>query len=76
MEGDEALEVLRGASDLHVTKGRKVVSFDLVGDRPPDGELLKLLLGRSGRLRAPVVRFGTVVLVGYDADVMTRVFGT
>ena len=35
---------------------------------PGDDELLKLMLGRSGTLRAPTLRRGKTLLVGYNAD--------
>lgn len=52
---------------MHVAKGKKIVSFEMA-DKPSDDELLKLMLGRSGTLRAPTLRRGTTVLVGFNAD--------
>ena len=52
--------------DLYVTKGKKVVHVDLRGGRPPKAELLGLLLGPSGNLRAPTVRRGRTLIVGFD----------
>ena len=37
-------------------------------DAPNDEELLKLMLGRSGTLRAPTLRRGKTLLVGFNAD--------
>jgi arsenate reductase-like glutaredoxin family protein len=48
---------------------------DLVSDRPDDEALLALLLGRSGKLRAPTIRTGTRVLVGYNAEIMEDLLG-
>lgn len=42
--------------------------FALPAERPSDEELLALMLGRSGKLRAPVVRTGNRLIVGYNAD--------
>ena len=52
--------------DLYVTKGKKVVHVDLRASRPPKAELLGLLLGPSGNLRAPTVRRGRTLVVGFD----------
>ena len=71
--GDEALGVLAGVKDLCVAQGKKVRQVDLVSARPADDELLELLLGRSGKLRAPAIRKGTTLLVGYHPDFLTRV---
>ena len=56
IEGDDALKALEGVRTLLVAKGRKVERFDLADDRPGDEELLSMLLGRSGKLRAPAMR--------------------
>ena len=70
MEGEEALELLAGVRELVVAKGRKTLHFDLAGDRPDDEELLAVMLGRSGKLRAPAIRVGDRFLVGYNADLL------
>lgn len=54
-----------------MAKGRtKIVRVDLQGDRPDDDTLLDLMLGRSGRLRAPTLRSGPRLFVGYNAEMM------
>lgn len=70
IEGDDALRVLDGVHHLRVAKGRKSVDIDLRRDRPSDEELLSLLLGRSGKLRAPSLRVGRTLIVGYSADLL------
>jgi hypothetical protein len=69
---DGALSVLQGVKDLYVAKGQKVLHFDLARNRPPDDELLPLLLGRSGSLRAPTLKVGTRMVVGYNADALKK----
>lgn len=75
IEGDQALAVLDGITDLYVAKGKKTVHLDLTHERPGDDELLALLLGRSGKLRAPVVRTGSRLIVGYNADILSEQLG-
>ncbi|NNF12760.1 MAG: hypothetical protein HKN72_06035 [Gemmatimonadetes bacterium] len=70
IEGEEALKILEGVDDLFVAKGKKTLHLDLTKERPADDELLALLLGRSGKLRAPVVRSGSRLIVGYNADIL------
>ena len=70
MEGEAALAVLEGVRELLVARGRKVLAVDLEQDRPSDCKLLALLLGRSGRLRAPTIRSGPRLLVGYNEELM------
>ena len=53
-------------SEVYVTKGKKVLRFDMRRN-PPDGDtLLSALLGPNGNLRAPTLRLGSILLVGFD----------
>ena len=70
--GEDALALLEGVDELWVAKGRKVVRFDLRRDRPTDEELLSVMLGRSGKLRAPTSRVGRRLLVGYNEDLLSE----
>jgi arsenate reductase-like glutaredoxin family protein len=65
-----ALELLEGVTDLFVARGKKTVHLDLATTRPSDEELLGLLLGRSGTLRAPTLRRGGTLIVGFNPDVL------
>ncbi|MBK8166695.1 MAG: hypothetical protein IPK64_12200 [bacterium] len=56
-------------------KGPKVAVFDLATSPPKDAELLELLLGTTGNLRAPVVVSGSTVLVGFNADIYADELG-
>jgi arsenate reductase-like glutaredoxin family protein len=71
IEGEAALAVLDGVRHLHVAKGKKIESFDLKTDRPSDDELLGMMLGRSGKLRAPALRTGDTLVVGFNQDVLS-----
>lgn len=68
---DDALALARAATIVHVAKGKKIVSFEMA-DAPSDDELLAVMLGRSGTLRAPTLRRGTTLLVGFNADLYQR----
>ena len=51
-----------------VAKGKKVVTFDLRKDLPDDETLLAHLLGPTGNLRAPTLRRGKTLYVGFSED--------
>ena len=53
-----------------MAKGKKSLFFDLEKQRPSDKELLGLLLGRSGKLRAPAIRIGRRLIVGYNSELL------
>ena len=64
-------------TELCVARGRKVVRVDLsADDRPPDSELARLMVSRWGRLRAPTLKVGTTLVVGFNRDMFASVFGT
>jgi hypothetical protein len=67
--------VLKGVDQLYVAKGKKVVPVDLARAKPPRAELLGLLLGPTGNLRAPTLRKGRTLLVGFDEATYTRLLG-
>jgi arsenate reductase-like glutaredoxin family protein len=66
----EALALVGKARRLWVAKGKKVVELDLKRDSPSDEDLLALILGPSGNLRAPVIRRGVTLFVGFEPDVI------
>ena len=67
LKGPEALALARAAQQLYVAKGKKIVHVDLKRDAPDDATLLSLMLGPTGNLRAPTVRHGKTLIVGFDA---------
>ena len=71
----EALDLLAGMSSLVVAKGKKVTRVDLRKDRPEDAALVALKLGPTGNLRAPTLIVGKRVIVGFNDDLYTEVFG-
>ena len=45
-----------------------MVMLDLKGNRPADEEILALLIGPTGNLRAPTARVGKTMLVGFNEE--------
>ena len=62
----EALQLARGADKLYVSKGTKLIHLDMKKDKPDDETLTKLLMGPTGNMRAPTLRVGKTLLVGFD----------
>jgi hypothetical protein len=67
--------VLAEVDEMYVAKGKRVVHVDLRSGRPPRDELLKLLLGPTGNLRAPTLKKGRTLLVGFEAAIYAKVLG-
>lgn len=64
----EALALARSAARVVAARGKKIVTFDIKKDRPDDDTLLAHLLGPSGNLRAPTIRVGNTLLIGFSED--------
>jgi hypothetical protein len=60
----QALELLKGADELYAAKGKKVVHVNLRESKPESA--IDLMLGPTGNLRAPTVRRGRTLIVGYE----------
>ena len=71
----DALKLARAASELYVAKGKNVVHLNMKRDKPDDATLAKLLLGPTGNLRAPTLRVGKTLIVGFDEPTYSKVFG-
>ena len=62
------------ANRLFAAKGKKVVEVDLKKEKPGDDELLKLMLGPTGNLRAPTLVVGKNLVVGFNEEMYDSVF--
>jgi len=56
-----------------IAKGKKLVSFHMRKDAPDDDTLLAHMLGPTGNLRAPTLRAGTTLIVGYNEEAYRHV---
>jgi hypothetical protein len=53
---------------LWVARGKGVLYLDMRKDPPSDAQLKKLLIGPSGNLRAPTIRCGRKMFVGFHPE--------
>jgi hypothetical protein len=72
---DEALALAKAAARIVVARGKKVVTFDMRHDPPDDATLLAHLLGPTGNLRAPTLRKGKTLLVGFSEAAYDELLG-
>lgn len=68
----DAAALAKQASRVIVAKGSKVAEF-------PGGkagkDVLAAMLGPTGNLRAPTIRAGKTILVGFNEEVFEKIFG-
>jgi hypothetical protein len=72
IKGDAALGVLKDVDEIYAAKGKQVIHMDLRAGKPARVELLAVLLGPTGNLRAPTLRKGRTLIVGFDETTYKR----
>lgn len=72
---EAALKLTEEVSEVIAAKGKKVVRFNLAKDKPSRDDLLAVLMGPSGNLRAPTLRKGKKLLVGFEPTAYAEVLG-
>ncbi len=71
----DALALAKKSKRVIATRGKNVVTFDMKKDKPTDDELLAVLLGPTGNLRAPAAVVGDTLVVGFSPEVYAEVLG-
>ncbi len=72
---EKAVELAEQASQVYVCKGKRVNHFSMKKDSPDEATLTKLMLGPTGNLRAPTLRKGKTLVVGFNAETYQALFG-
>jgi len=65
--------MLKSASKLIAMKGKKIVEFDVKSSISQDA--VQAMLGPTGNMRAPTLRVGKSLLVGFNEEVFSQKFG-
>ena len=69
----DAMGMLKGAEVLIAARGKKVERLDLGAERPDKATVERLMLGPTGNLRAPTLRVGRTLVVGFDEETYRKV---
>ena len=69
----DAAQLAKKASLVIVAKGKKVSEFKTGGKAGK--AVVDAMLGPTGNLRAPTIKKGKTVLVGFNEEVFSEVFG-
>jgi arsenate reductase-like glutaredoxin family protein len=62
-------------NELVAAKGKKVERIDLRKGKPDKATVARLMIGPSGNLRAPTLRVGKKILVGFDEESYEKLLG-
>lgn len=69
----DAEALLKAADEVYVAKGKKVLHFKM--KQADMDEVLAVVLGPTGNLRAPTFRSGKTLVVGFDEAAYSAVLG-
>jgi hypothetical protein len=72
---EQAIQLARSARRVVAARGKKVVVFDMEKDQPDEDSLAAHLLGPTGNLKAPTLRIGDILLVGFGETAYQRILG-
>ena len=75
MQEKDALALVKQVNEIYAAKGKKVIHLNMKKDQPDDAALCKIMLGPTGNLRAPTLRKGKTLVIGFDEETYRRVFG-
>ncbi|MCF6186218.1 MAG: hypothetical protein L3J49_01910 [Desulfobulbaceae bacterium] len=73
IEGDDAWNLLAASDRIVVGRGKKVAVYD--PNKDDKDEILKICLGRTGNLRAPTLKIGRLLVVGFNDDMYAEYVG-
>jgi hypothetical protein len=72
---DEALRLAKSVKRVVTGRGKTVVTFDMKTNPPDDDTLAAHLLGPTGNLKAPTLKVGDTLLVGFNEEAYRQVLG-
>jgi len=70
----DAMGLLEGVDEVISSKGPRIERL-LMKDRPSEAALAKLMIGPTGRLRAPTARIGRRLVVGFNEATYREALG-
>ena len=75
MTARAALALAQDVDEIYAAKGKRVVHLDLRRAKPDAAALRGILLGPTGNLRAPTLRTGRTLIVGFDEGTYAKLLG-
>lgn len=67
IDGDQAWQLISEFNTVHIGKGKKTLTFKPSPENKD--EILKAAMGRSGNLRAPTIKTGQAIIIGFNEDI-------
>ena len=71
ISGDAVWDTLESGTRIVVAQNKKIKEFDVEPNNKE--EILASVCGRTGNLRAPTLRVGSIFYVGFNEDLYNRI---
>lgn len=76
IDATQAVTMARKLSRLTAARGKNVVTYQMGKENPSDEDLIKIMVGPSGNLRAPAIRSGKQMFIGFHEDELNQFLGS
>lgn len=73
LQESDSRALLKSASKLIALKGKKVSEFSIA--KSVSKEAVAAMLGPTGNMRAPTLKVGKTLIVGFNQEIFQREFG-
>lgn len=73
LQASDALKLAGEVDEIYSAKGKNAFCLHLKHDNPDEETLLSFLLGPTGNLRAPALRSGRTLIVGFHEETYARI---
>lgn len=74
INAQNGLKLARTVDEIRVAKGNAVTKIDMRKGAPGDADLSKLIIGPTGNLRAPSLKHGKTLVVGFNDQLYGEFF--
>lgn len=74
MSRDDILKLVGEVREIYSVKGKKVNYLNLQKEETDQATVLSMLLGPTGNLRAPTLRVGNTLVVGFQQEIYNQIF--
>ena len=70
IKGDGAWELVSAAEKIYIASGKKILEFAPTTENKD--AIMKKMLGRTGNLRAPAIRRGSIFFIGFNEQMYSQ----
>ncbi len=66
------MQIVSQVDEIYAAKQNKVSHLDLKKEKPSKQEIADFILGPTGNLRAPSIRVGKTLIIGFNKELLEK----